>query len=57
MNTLDDLEFINSKEVWNAETAHTRRVAPTPFYFIDEFKKIIEVETGTKEDVVKQFLN
>jgi len=57
INTLDDLEFINSKDKSGMLKQRTQGDCPTPFYFIDEFKKIIEVETGTKEDVVKRFLN
>ena len=48
---------INFGDFVSAYLAIARGFDPTPVYFIDEFKKIIEVETGTKEDVVKRFLS
>jgi len=48
---------INFGDFVSAYLAIARGVDPTPVYFIDEFKKIIEGETGTKEDVIKRFLN
>jgi hypothetical protein len=58
MNILDDLEFINSKDKSGILKQRTQGELPQlHFTSLMSLKKIIKVETGTKEDVVKRFLN
>ncbi|OGD54797.1 hypothetical protein A3K80_01225 [Candidatus Bathyarchaeota archaeon RBG_13_38_9] len=58
INTLNDLEFINSKDKSGIQKQRAQGELPQlHFTSLMSLKKIIEVEIGIKKDVVKRFLN